>query len=252
MKQLLSVGCYALAALVLAMVVQANIFPTTPVSSTRVAPGGVLNTQWIESSEAPFANQSSRYDLFLMTGGDLDQVQVSVIGTNIPISRTSVPFTIPATLPPGAYFVKFVVGGQSVFSTRFIVTNKDGEVVSTATDVNLGGFLANATSTGTANPTNGTSNTTDEGSSASETGTTGDEDGTGGDGTGKGSDDGSTGEGGENAAPGADGSKRNKTASTTRRLSNSSVTVEDAAISRYALTSSLAAAIAVLFLAALA
>jgi hypothetical protein len=280
MKHLLSVGGYTLASLLLAVMVQANIFPTTPVSSTRVPAGGVLNTQWIESNEAPFANQSSSYDLFLMTGGDLNQVQVSLIGTKIPISKTSVPFTLPDNLPPGAYFVKFVVGGQSVFSTRFIVTNKAGEVVSTATDVDLSGFLnnANATSTSTAEPTtNGTSNATETSTSVNETSTSddgdGDEDGSNGDGTsddgtgggdetsgdntGEGGDDGTTGGDGENSGtPSGDDStkKINKTTSTSPRRSSSSDDTldEDAANSRYAVTSSLVAAIAGLFLAALA
>jgi hypothetical protein len=253
MKHMLFVACCVLASFL--AVVQANIFPTTPISSTRVPAGGVLNTQWIESNEAPFANASETYDLFLMTGSDLQQVQVGVIGTGIPTSTTSVPFTLPANLPPGAYFVKFVVAGQSVFSTRFIATNAAGEVVSTETDVDLGDFLNSGNATATGNSTDVPESTI--GANGTETNSTtptdeaDDDNGMSEDGiTDSSTDDGTEEDGTDNATDKVK-QDNNKTSKSNRSVSIDQP-LDDAAKSRYAMASTLVAVMAALLLVALA
>ncbi|KAJ1970588.1 hypothetical protein H4R33_007253 [Dimargaris cristalligena] len=115
---------FGLAASTLVAQSMAYFWSTQPIQATNWDPQQTHTVQWQpqlgEGEVAPSAG--STYQVWLMTGGDLEQIPIMLITPDaLPISQTSFDFYMP-NLNPGLYFLKYVASeGLVNWSTRFSV-----------------------------------------------------------------------------------------------------------------------------------
>jgi hypothetical protein len=107
--------------------VNAGLTPTYPDGSTIVHPGDEMTILWKESGEAPALDKLGNVAVKFMTGADLNQKELKVIGT-VDAIVGQLKWVIPVVAPAGKiYFIRFEAGQNQYFTTRFIITDVNGQ-----------------------------------------------------------------------------------------------------------------------------
>jgi len=105
----------------------AAVVPTSPDASTVVKVGDNITALWTADTTGTWKDM----EIQLMTGGNLQMVELAVLGQNID-GTTLTSYTVPApNVSPYSqiYFLQFTPGGdvtQAQWSTRFTIAGADG------------------------------------------------------------------------------------------------------------------------------
>jgi hypothetical protein len=175
-----------LSLVLLAVGANANIFPTEPVAATIWTIGKAHTVTWREDDAAttPKLAELNNLTINLMNGTDQQQTIVDLIAKGVKgVDLKSPSYTVPKTIVPGQYFVRFNQEATTnfIWSTRFQIVG-DGPVATTSAVVNattpvVTGTPAYGTTTaaaGTTTPAAGTTSSPSSGkpSSSSSSATT--------------------------------------------------------------------------------
>ncbi|CAG8557960.1 4452_t:CDS:2 [Paraglomus occultum] len=86
-----------------------------------------LTILWKENGEAPPLENLGNVAVKFMTGGDLNQIELKVIDT-VDAKVGQLKYVIPVVAPAGKiYFIRFDAGQNQYYTTRFIVTDVNGQ-----------------------------------------------------------------------------------------------------------------------------
>jgi len=107
--------------------VNAGLIPTQPDGSTIVHPGDEMTILWKDNGEAPALDSLGNVVVKFMTGADLDQTELKVIDT-VDAKVGQLKWVVPVVAPAGKiYFIRFDAGNNQYFTTRFIITDVNGQ-----------------------------------------------------------------------------------------------------------------------------
>jgi len=118
----------------------AAVNPTSPDSSTVVKVGDDITALWTVDTTGTWNNM----EIQLMTGGNLQMVELAVLGQNID-GTTLTSYSVPAPdVSPYSqiYFLQFTPGGdvtQALWSTRFTIAGADGSTTPPTNTTNWNG-----------------------------------------------------------------------------------------------------------------
>jgi len=129
-----------LSLVLLAAGASANIFPTEPVAATTWTIGKAFTVTWREDEHAtaPKLAELNNLTINLMNGTDQQQTIVDLIAKGVKgVDLKSPSYTVPKTIAPGQYFVRFNQEATTnfIWSTRFQIVG-DGPAATTTAVVN--------------------------------------------------------------------------------------------------------------------
>ncbi|CAG8487823.1 1432_t:CDS:2 [Ambispora gerdemannii] len=108
----------------------ATLYPTFPDSNSILKPNDQIEITWSDNTKEPALSTLGSIKVEFMTGADLEQTFLAVIGT-VPGSAGKIAYTIPTVEPAGKiYFIRFTSGADNTklfFTTRFIITDPNGK-----------------------------------------------------------------------------------------------------------------------------
>ncbi|KAG0332857.1 hypothetical protein BG004_001070 [Podila humilis] len=108
----------------------AFVFPGEPISTSIYKPGDNMNISWTEDKQAPLLSSGPIFDIFFMTGSNLQQTKLATVAENVDGGKvSSVTYKVPHVSPLGQiYFLYFATkdGKGQAWATRFTITDEAG------------------------------------------------------------------------------------------------------------------------------